>query len=87
MKYIIFPLFLLFICHTFRQGTSEKGSSRGKYKKQETIKRGPRKGEHGKGEPGKGEPCKSGPDKGESSDDEPGPSKKPKICDIEQGIY
>ena len=72
MRSSIFLLFLPLICLTIRLVSSNTVPRKGRSKTGENIK----------GESEDVEPSKTWPSKGESSDDEPGPSKKQNICDV-----
>ena len=79
MRGCIIPVFLLFITisQNIRLVTSNTVPRKDGSNKDVNIKRG-----SGKGEPSKAGPSKKEPSKGDSSDEESGPSKKQKICDI-----
>ena len=76
MRSCIIPLFLLLICQNFTPSTSIRGPRRARSNKGEHFRGPPSTGEHDKGEL-----SKTGASKGDSSDEEPGPSKKQKTCD------
>ena len=71
MRYRI-ALFILLVCHNIKKVTPNSKTSKGKYNQAMSVLRGPPKGE----------PSKGGKRPGGNSDEEAGPSKKTKKCNI-----